>query len=391
MIHITKNVVSALIAVIMSTLLLLLGRGVVGELFGINENFYLKYYYDIVNGKDADGRVFTVPDSLTIINLQNYRNRYDIARILEKVYDYNPRVIGLDVFFNSNPDIQEDVNLELINVLRKVQDKIVIPCNYSTDEKGVISTVYPFFYNEEGLEELVYASPVSHDFYGYYKYDDSSIKNKDTLSPVLPRMSYAIAQTAGKTLQDYSRNFYINYSKKDLSQIIQNDTSDIRPSVIQDRVVLIGDMSEIKDMTRLPFRFGRKKEISGIEDIAYSFICLTENKRFTAGENMRFRGFTDWPIGVNVILSFILAFVFSFFHRRYKRGIVISLRNKKSNAFVLTLFQPLLFLLAEALTIVVCFFITFYTNALPDLFLSMITIGCVSVSVDLSEILIHES
>ena len=126
MIHITKNVVSALISVIMSTLLLLLGRGVVGELFGINENFYLKYYYDIVNGKDADGRVFTVPDSLTIINLQNYRNRYDIARILEKVYDYNPRVIGLDVFFNSNPDIQEDVNLELINALRKVQDKIVI-------------------------------------------------------------------------------------------------------------------------------------------------------------------------------------------------------------------------------------------------------------------------
>ena len=48
-----KNILSAIISVVFSYFLLLLGRPLIAEVFGVKENFYLEYYYNYDNGKKA--------------------------------------------------------------------------------------------------------------------------------------------------------------------------------------------------------------------------------------------------------------------------------------------------------------------------------------------------
>ena len=384
---ILKVLCAAVIAVMFSFVLLLMGRGLVGNLIGVNENFYLKYYYDIVNFDGVEGRVNAIPDSLVIFNLQKYRNRQDIAQILDKVYSYNPSVIGLDVFFTDNPDIQDSVNQDLISVLRKVQDKLLVPCNYCSDSQGVVYTKYPFFHNQDGLDGITYVSPLAHDFYGYYDIDDSSINNRNQDSPVLPRMGYEVARRSGMSLRKYNRDFYINYSKKSLPQVILEDSTEIRQSTIEGQIVLIGDMSEIKDMTRLPFRFGDKEEISGIEDIAYSVMSLLENAYLQGGDRSRFIGFRDWPKWISLLLAFAIAVAFCLIHDYYNQHKEKSIGKGKASAIVSTLLQPFLFIAAEGLVVAICYLITFITGSIPDLFISMIAIALVGISNDLTSIL----
>lgn len=384
---ILKLLCSAFISVALSLFLLVFGRSVVGNFIGVNENFYLKYYYDIMNGEDAEKRVFTVPDSITIFNLQNYRNRHDIATILSKIYDLSPRIIGLDVFFKQNPDISNETNKELIYALTKVQSKLVVPCNYYSTPDGLIGTNYPFFYSTDGLEKITYASPVSHDFYSYYKYDDSSISNKDAKAPVLPRMSIEIARQANIDIEEYDSEFYVNYSKKDFSQIILDDTLDIRLSNIKDRIILIGDMSEIKDMTRLPFNFGKQQEISGIEDIAYSLISIKKNRNLTIEQQARYKGFQDWSPIASIILSFLLSLIFVRLQQKYKMFKDDALNKKRSFAIIAYLLLPIIFILAEMVVVLICYAITYFTNTIPDLFISMVTIALITLSIDITNII----
>ena len=90
-----KNSLSAVIAVVFSYILLLPGRPLIAEIFGVKENFYLEYYYNYDNGKKAGLESFSKPRNLYIINTQKYRSRKDIAKILGKAYNLNPSVIGI--------------------------------------------------------------------------------------------------------------------------------------------------------------------------------------------------------------------------------------------------------------------------------------------------------
>lgn len=375
----------ALISVALSLVFLSVGRSLVSNLFGISENFYLKYYYDLFNGENAEKKSYNVPDSLVIVNLQYYRSRLDIARIIELVHSNNPSCIGLDVFFPNNPDINEEVNNRLVSAINKAQAKLVVPCNYSTDGSRTVYTELPFFFNLPGLDSLTYASPLANDFFDYYEFDDSSIPYKDSLTLIRPRMGIELVKHSNSKLRRYDKEYYINYTKKDLSQIIINDTSEIRTSTIRDKIVLIGDMSEIKDMTRLPFRFGKKKEISGVEDLAYSIISIRQNTPDSIDGKMRCIGFQELPMTISLFLAMVLSFLFCFIRGKLSDYKIECHKNGKLREIVVVLLNPIIIILAEIAVILICFTFTYWTHFIPDLFVSMVAIALVSISMELTE------
>lgn len=382
-----KNILSAIISVVFSYFLLLLGRPLIAEVFGVKENFYLEYYYNYDNGKKAGLESFSKPKNLYIINTQKYRSRKDIAKILGKVYNLNPSVIGLDIFFEDNTDIADSVNRLLVDTLHKVKDKTVLPCFYYTDRNGKVATEYPFFKNEKGLEDIIYASPVSQGFYEHYKFNDSDIINKNKDFGTLYRFSYEVARRSGVAIRDTTEAFYVNYSRKDFVGTIINDTASIDSRNIEkNSIILIGDISDIKDMERMPFRFGNKDEISGVEDHAYSIISLINDEVYAMDSPSKLNAFHDLHFTGSFLIALCLSFLCSNRLRKYEERKTSTFLSKSQKALVVTLL-PIQIIFFEIIVIAICFLTTRFFFVIPDLFVSIISIVLVKTSNEITDII----
>lgn len=376
---------SGIVATVLSGLILIIGRKTVSVLFGVSENFYLKYYYDIVNLFEPG--VATTPDSLIIFNIQNYRNRADLAKIINKIYECEPAVIGVDAYLNDSPDIIKEINSELLEVINKTKDKTIYSCKPSSDEHGLKIILFPFFYKHSFLKDASYTSSIGQGFYDYYLQDDTTsyINNNSKLS----KISYEIAKQSGKNIHQYKHKFYINYSYKDFSAITFSDTLEITPYIMKNRIILIGDVSEQKDMATMPFNFGEKEEISGVENVAYAVLSLIENQDPNKRVRARYIGFQDFSIFISILISLLLACLFSFLDIEYEKSRRLAIEEqKKYKSITLTLLKPVLFIIIQVSVILFFYCLTFWTNKIPDLFLSMISISLVGISIDLTNIIL---
>ena len=375
---------AGLMATLLSGLLLLMGRHTVGFFIGVNENFYLKYYYDFINSTPV--RNTTFPNSLTIVDVSKYHNRKDVARIIDLVYENNPLVIGVDIFFRDNPDIREDVNDELLDVIYKTKDKTVFVLNLTTTDKGGAYINYPFWEDGNNSYGITYASPAGLGFYDKYsRFDNTRYINLDNTQ--VPRFSYEVVRKSGKAVRNYKSDFYVNYSRKDLIAKTIDDTIQIIPYTIENKIVIIGDLSDQQDMSVLPFRFGDKirNEISGIENNAYSILSLIEDNRSNITKR-KYYGFQEFNILFSILLSILLASFFSMITVKIS-DIKKQYEKSKSKSIIITLLQPLLLIIIEFLVVLMFYAITFFSNKIPDLFLSMISIALVGISVELTNII----
>lgn len=375
---------AGLIATLLSGLLLLMGRHTVGFFIGVNENFYLKYYYDFINSTPV--RNTTFPNSLTIVDVSKYHNRKDVARIIDLVYENNPLVIGVDIFFRDNPDIKEDVNDELLDVIYKTKDKTVFVLNLTTTDKGGAYINYPFWEDGNNSYGITYASPAGLGFYDKYsRFDNTRYINLDNTQ--VPRFSYEVVRKSGKAVRNYKSDFYVNYSRKDLIAKTIDDTIQIIPYTIENKIVIIGDLSDQQDMSVLPFRFGDKirNEISGIENNAYSILSLIEDNRSNITKR-KYYGFQEFNILFSILISILLASFFSMITVKIS-DIKKQYEKSKSKSIIITLLQPLLLIIIEFLVVLMFYAITFFSNKIPDLFLSMISIALVGISVELTNII----
>lgn len=373
-----KEILATVIAMIFSSLLLLLGKKIVGMIIGVEENFYLKYYYNIVNGENAGSS--SIPDYLTIVDVKKYSNRQDVAKILKKVYNYQPQIIGLDVFFYDNPDIKEEVNQELISVLRDVSEKTVVICNHKTDEKGDISLQYPFF--KDSVNNLIYTSPLVQSFYNQFIEKDTIIK--------LPRFSFEVARRSQMPIRENFNDIYVNYSTKNLLTRTECDSNALTYNNIHNKIVLIGNTSEMKDLVRLPFRFGSKKVISGIEDHAYSLISIINADTSSSNYSKRFEGLKELPNIFSLLMTAFITFVFCYICNKYNRWKKNTLKNvigvskSKFKGCIVIILHPMIFIGYEVLITLLCYLFTNITLWIPNLFLSMVSIAVVGVSIELT-------
>ena len=376
-----KYPISSLIAIVLTLVFFIPGRKTASGITGIEENVYMRYYYGLFN-QSKDGGKKPVYDPIILFSIHNYHNRQDLSRVLEKIYDCNPAVIGIDVFFSNNPDIDEDINDELIRVMKKIQNKVVLPCSYTPDS---LRTIYPFFYSVEGLQSITYASPISHDFFGHYEIDDSYLEKIDK-DDVLRSMDLVIAEKSGYPLESYKDDFYINYVIKNI--IEKYDTTQITVDDFENQIVIVGDLGDIRDVQQMPFYFGGRNKIIGVEDITYSVICWLKSSTNELDAKMAGTGFQKYPSYLSWLCAAIFALLYAFVDDLLKKRIIQKANRVKR--ITLIILKPILLIVIELLIVLFFYIVTFITNYIPDFFVSMIAVVMAGIANDISNVLIRE-
>ncbi len=209
---------------------------------------------DIYNAIADYRNVSEASQSVTVVAVDQC-SRQELLDVLELVSEYNPRVIGLDVFFR----VASNDSMQVISTLSNIPN-LVLPCmlekqndnqyqrlNYSFVEKYLDSN-----YGYVNLNASS-ASSVIRDFTPYVK-----LSSGDTLL----QMATAMAQIASSTQYEIlrSRNNsteIIKFSSIDIpivssSDILSGDDTEYLSRYLADRAVIIGDVHNINDMYFTP-------------------------------------------------------------------------------------------------------------------------------------------
>ncbi len=348
------------------------GRGVAAKISGFDENFYLKYYYSLTNRakhKTQDAR-----EAITIFDISKYQSRTDIARIIDSLVAYSPKVIGIDVFFINNPDINDSINNSLIKSLRKAQGTLVVP--YIEKHTSLLDN-YDI--------QLLSGIPQDNTCFGIYNY---KVKFKD--SPEKEKMPVTIAKKYLGKENFPDEDILINYVSKDFLCISDIDEISFYKDKIKDGVVLIGDVYDIKDIKDFPFsiaQIGNASAVSstlpGIGNIAYIVNTLISIN--TSGDAESYSPKANAPLKYlpywfNILISFILTAIYLFL---YDRLCKFGSKESKLSKYFFIIAKPILLIFYMIIVTALAFCITSTINYIPDLLLFLSGSFLIETSYDL--------
>lgn len=183
-------------------------------------------------------------------------SRADIAQLLNKIYELEPAVIGLDLFFPESVETTNEEDKVLEETILRCKDRLVVAAwNYH----GGDSLRHSYFTTRTGVD---YGTANSQSFYGLQLTDEI----KDGTS--VDRLVYKMAKKSGTLAPlDQLDNGIINYTSK---YFIRYDESDkLTVENIQDKVVLVGDFKETRDIAQLPFYINGESSLPGTMIAAY--------------------------------------------------------------------------------------------------------------------------
>ena len=201
-------------------LIKLAGRPITAEVVGVEANFYLKYYFGILNYIFPENGL-EPNTSIVLFDVHNYSSREEVASVLETIYGMEPKLIAMDLHFYENSSIKESVNDSLRNVIRKVQDRLIAPVLYvPNQDKTNYQASLPFYAFDEEITEVVYSEPLNHGVYDKYSSTGLAVDSVECNERVKDRIEDVTFATT--VARRYTGNpdwaidgIYINYISQD--------------------------------------------------------------------------------------------------------------------------------------------------------------------------------
>lgn len=339
---------------------------------GVEQNFYMKFFYDQVNSNfdapDADKRI-------VIVNIHGCTDD-EIAEGLLKISRKNPSVVGIDKLFYSHNYTEGDLLLASIDSLG---DKLVSPMFLSrisdSSDANESDTIYASYHDKIQVRNIGsvhlrdYYNPLdSLDDYGCVMFDYLVARESGFLSP---------------DVKKYLKNVYINYRDKTFNEIRYKD---IEYEDLNNKIVLVGDLdSETEDSHVLPFKINNDNSLCGLRLLAYSINSMiapwNDNDEGLAVN----RAYCNAQSGETFFISFLAILLFSiFYHLLYEFIKWLSkVKNKSflqnSSIFILYLITPFVLLAIEVFTIILCYKYTDTYFIIPNLLGLMFSYFCVSI------------
>lgn len=283
---ILKWILGTLIAVLISVAIVFLFKGYLSKRFAGDPYKYFRHYYDFVNYVPEGVPEFPAEEDIIIIDAHDSSlgARDGIARLLDSLDAWEPRVVGLDVIF---PRINESTRLE-DSLLTDAVSRFSAPLVVAARRQGRDSLEHSFFTLPAGLD---YGTVNAQSFYSFSPRD--SVRDF-----AVDKMVVSLARKAG--FPGVSVRI-VNYTNRLFRRI--NSWEQLSGPVVKGKIVLIGDCRDDKDRVDLPFKLEGKYVCSGVVINAYQLASLVHPER----------AFKPMPAGWSVFVCLLLIFVYSFF------------------------------------------------------------------------------
>lgn len=249
----------------------------------------------------------TVPDTcslITLVDMTELHSRDEIADVIDSIAACGPRVLGVDLIFES---LREDLgdNRQLVEAAENAAPFSVFSCkfiDYNAAEDTYMSKTGSFFTSDNRIAPAAAGAdvpilPVMEAYTNVKSRAESSFIRELTVERKWDGVNYysmpamlVNLYTEGRAMD--KRDRLVNFLPVHFPTV-RYDSVRICEDLIRDRIVLLGTMHEEADMHYTPLG-----KMAGMEVLAYSTLTLLEQK------NIR-----EVSLPVILLLSFIVCYI----------------------------------------------------------------------------------
>ncbi len=246
----------------------------IGEAFGdlhFSDGFFYSHNIGVNVGEP-------VPD-LVIVDLSGLQSREEIAARLSQVEACQPAAVGLDIIFAQASSVDRRADDSLSRVLVRMKDRLVIAANRT-------APVPEFsFFSDGSYRE------------GDVRLPDGVLRS---FVPSEGSFSAEVLSAAGYTDIYSNKERLIDFRKAELYSY--PSTEHLTAAGLQGKVVLVGDIGDLRDSHRAAVPINGKTRVSGVELFAQEIYTLSQGNYY--------RQPSRW---LDMVLAVLLVYLFLVF------------------------------------------------------------------------------
>lgn len=267
---------------------------------------------------------------ITIVDMTDYYYRGDLAEILMKINDMNPRAVGVDIIFEG---VRDDAagNEFLQDAVQSMGEKAVFATKLKDfdDENEHFTALVSSFFSDSIRVQQGYANLTDN-------MEDRNIRDytvsQQLNDSIVYSFPYMLAHLIDEEIQPTDKVLHIDYSNT-IFPIVKASELDKYENLITGHIVMVGTLHEEQDMHLSPIG-----KMAGIEIQTYALKTILERKTIT-----------DSPEWLNFLLAFIVCFlielslyVLGIFTSKFDKNTIISFFDRSG---ILTTIVVLLWLI----------------------------------------------
>lgn len=322
----------------------------------------INFFYKIENrDSDQDSHLSFFDDKIVVYDLEGNNSRSEIADAIAKINKFKPKAIVLDIIFPEAAAIDSASNRHLVEALRSC-DSIFIACRYSS---GKIE--HSFFAEDSHFKEGL-ANNITH------------FKPTEEIDGI--KYSYLPYLAMGIDAPEDSHRL-VNYKDKAFRKIAISDS--LFADEISDRIIIVGDLSDLRDTHDMPFKINGSNRVSGIMLLAHTLSSIDNESWIIRTKK--------W---INIVIAIVSTFLFTglcyWLRNKVEKQKEKGITEKKKEKSAFPVWSSFIERAARVFLVLIMMFggyILFTKGLFTNLTYAMISIALTGLSIDITDLIEH--
>lgn len=243
----------------------------------LNQFHFSDIYFQWHHGHNADAEC-----EMILVDIQYLHNREEIATLIDSINAHQPRVVAMDVIFPPTVSLDPAADSHLVAAIAACPH-VVLAQNAVPQVDGSWHTERSFF--ADGYPEGLVNIPAS-----VVRYAETTIDTLPTFAAQVATISTDHLTHNAKHLIDFGGVNIMTWTPM---------VEDLHLPALQDKIVFIGDMGDLRDWHNIPIGASGESRMSGTEiQVLATAALLSPNPYYTL------------PRWLSIALQIILLFLF---------------------------------------------------------------------------------